>query len=165
MQDGAKEGKRIAVVDLDGCIRDDKHRASLLPSDAVVKSYDDKPNLAFKSYHMACHGDVVVQETVDMVNKLYSEGYFIIILTSCTGYFETINITCTQLKEWRLKWNTMVMRHPDNHNLPHDMKLNFMRQMVTEQEDKNRFVFIDDSAENVDTIKEFGIDTVLVKVQ
>ena len=162
--DSLEDYRFIAIVDLDGTLRDCcSHRIPLLPDSDMVEFYKDEPNLAYEDFHLACSGDTPIWDTINKVKQLREEGCFIILLTSCTSLDKTICETRKQLQSWELYYDTMIMRHPDNHEEPAQMKLNFISSLVTNDSDKKHFLFIDDNSENVKVIEEFGIDCILVK--
>lgn len=147
--------KKILVADLDGCIRNGEHRINLLPTKEDIDATGDKPNLAFTEFNEQSHLDTPVQSIIDMVNLMWENGYYVIVLTSCTHSAHTLTTLLDQLERWEVGYDAVVMRGKDNHRWPTDFKRCFMHESGILSIIHN-VMTIDDSSDNYNMFKELG---------
>ena len=154
--------KRILVADLDGCIRNGEHRINLLPTKEYIDATGDKPNLAFTEFNEQSHLDTPVQSIIDMVNLMWENGYYIIVLTSCTHSDHTLDTLLAQLNNWEVGYDTIVMRGKDNHQWPVDFKRQFIYDSGLDKFEGAKYA-LDDCPNNCDMFRENGFTALQVE--
>ena len=116
----------ILILDCDGTIRQGSHRLHLLPSQEEIVAAGDTPNIAFHRFNEAAGGDTPIESVIDLVQILHVQGYYIIVLTSCTHSDNSLTIMLNQLELWNVPYHAAVMRGKDNHLHPVDFKEQFL---------------------------------------
>lgn len=154
--------KRVLVVDLDGCIRNGEHRIHLLPSKEDIADTGDNPNLAFTKFNEQSHLDTPVQSIIDMVNLMWENGYYVIVLTSCTHSDHTLTTLLAQLSNWGVGYDAVVMRGKDNHRWPVDFKQQFIYDSGLDKFEGAKYA-LDDCPENCDMFRENGFTALQVE--
>lgn len=154
--------KRVLVADLDGCIRNGAHRIHLLPTKEEIDATGDKPNLAFTRFNEQSHLDTPVQSVIDMVNLMWENGYYVIVLTSCTHSPHTLETLLAQLNDWEVGYDAVVMRGKDNHLFPVDFKQQFIYDSGLDMFEGDKYA-LDDCPENCDMFRENGFTALQVE--
>jgi hypothetical protein len=155
-------GKNVALVDIDGTLRNCSERVKLLPNKHSLEAYADQPNLAYEEFHLACGIDTPLLRNIETVKNLHTAGYFIVLLTSCTALTDTIEATVNQMAKWNVPASTMIMRHPDNHHEPTPMKVNFVKALVEDSKNFKHILLVEDNKDTVKAFKDIGTQTLLV---
>lgn len=145
----------IALVDVDGCIRNGYHRLNLLPSQEEITAAGDTPNIAFNSFNEACHLDTPILPVISLVNILSDSDYYIIILTSCTHSEHTLSVLIEQLDEWGIPNDVIVMRGKDNHRWPVEFKRQFIYDSGIDTLTSSKYA-LDDCNGNCNMFRENG---------
>lgn len=148
--------KGILLTDLDGTIRQGSHRIHLLPSQEEIAAAGDTPNIAFTRFNEAGDKDVPIQPVIDLVKMFYDQGYYIIILTSCTHSDKTLSTMVNQLDEWNVPYHAAVMRGKDNHRWPVEYKDRFLYDSGIVEYNGN-VIALDDCIDNCNKFREYGI--------
>lgn len=146
----------LALVDLDGTIRQGSHRLHLLPSQEEIVAAGDTPNIAFTRFNEASDGDEPIQPVIDLVKMFYDQGYYIIVLTSCTHSNKTLSTMVNQLDEWNVPYHAAVMRGKDNHRWPVEYKEMFLNDIGIVGY-SGSVVALDDCIDNCNKFREYGI--------
>jgi hypothetical protein len=147
---------QLALIDLDGTIRQGSHRLHLLPSQEEIAAAGDTPNIAFTRFNEAGDKDKPIQPVIDLVNMFYEQGYYIIILTSCTHSDKTLSTMVEQLDIWEVPYHAAVMRGKDNHRWPVEYKEMFLHDVGIVGYNGN-VVALDDCVDNCNKFREYGI--------
>jgi hypothetical protein len=147
----------ILICDVDGTIRNGKHRLILLPTPEEVEAAGDKPNIAFTKFNEMCHLDSPMYEVINVANMFKSQGYFTIILTSCTHSQHTLDTLLGQLLEWGVAHDAVVMRGVDNHLHPVDFKEQFLYDSGIATSTVRSVVALDDCIDNCNKFREYNI--------
>lgn len=148
--------KGILLTDLDGTIRQGSHRLHLLPSQEEIVAAGDTPNVAFTRFNEAGSGDKPIQPVIDLVKMYHTQGYYVIILTSCTCSQNTLNTLINQLEVWNVPYHAAVMRGKDNHRWPVEYKEMFLHDAGVVDYNGN-VVALDDCIDNCNKFREYDI--------
>jgi len=146
----------ILICDVDGCIRNGKHRLSLLPALGEVEAAGDTPNIAFHKFNEMCHLDEPMFDVINVANMFKAHGYFTIILTSCTHSQHTLDTLLEQLLEWGVTHDVVVMRGEDNHLHPVEFKKMFLHDSGIVEYNGN-VTALDDCINNCNLFREYNI--------
>lgn len=146
----------LALVDLDGTVRQGYHRLHLLPSQEDIAAAGDTPNIAFTRFNEAGSGDEPIQPVIDLVRMFYDQGYYIIILTSCTHSGKTLSTMVEQLDMWEVPYHAAVMRGKDNHRWPVEYKEMFLHDVGIVGYSGN-VVALDDCIDNCNMFRKYGL--------
>ncbi len=152
---------KVIFVDLDGTLRGGKNRLHLLPSKEDFQAEKDDPNGLFEEFNKACGLDDPIFENIDKVKEFNAEGYFIVLLTSCTAYEESIESTIMQMHEWGVPFDTMIMRSPNNQEDAINMKTTFFKNLINLKESFKNITIFDDNEKTIKACGELGITTLL----
>ena len=155
-------GKGIIICDVDGTIRQGGHRVHLLPTKEEIESAGDKPNIAFTKFNEQSHLDSPMQPVIDMVNLMWESGYYVIMLTSCTHSTHTLDTLLSQLSNWKVVYNAVVMRGKDNHLFPVDFKQQFIYDSGLDKFEGAKYA-LDDCPKNCDMFRENGFTALQVE--
>lgn len=148
--------KGILICDVDGCLRNGSHRLHLLPSQEEIAAAGDKPNIAFTRFNESCDKDTPIQPVIDLVKMYHTQGYYVIILTSCTCSQNTLNTLINQLEVWNVPYHAAVMRGKDNHRWPVEYKEMFLHDAGVVNYSGN-VVALDDCINNCNLFREYDI--------
>ena len=145
----------LAVVDVDGVIRNGKDRLGLLPSKELIKSCADagEANLAWKAFNDASGQDQPIPEVIAFLKEL-SKTWAIVFLTSTTYSAQSFHALLGQLDHWDVPWDGFFMRGEDNHLSPVDMKVHWFERM--KHSIPRGTIFIDDCPKNCAAIRKLG---------
>lgn len=148
--------KGILICDVDGCIRSGKHRVGLLPTSEDIELAGDKPNIAFTKFNEMCHLDEPIHPVINLVRMFREQDYFIIILTSCTHSDHTRTTLMSQLLQWDIPHDAVVMRGRDNHRWPTSFKEMFLHDAGI-VDYNGSVVALDDCNSNCNVFRKHGI--------
>lgn len=146
----------ILICDVDSTLRNCSHRLHLLPSQEEIAAAGDTPNIAFTLFNEAGDKDVPIQPVIDLVKMFYDQGYYIIILTSCTHSDKTLSTMVDQLDEWDVPYHAAVMRGKDNHRWPVNYKEMFLQDAGI-VDYNGSIIALDDCINNCNKFREYGI--------
>jgi hypothetical protein len=146
----------ILLLDVDGTIRNGKHRLSLLPTPEEVEAAGDKPNIAFTKFNEMCHLDTPMYAVINVANMFKSQGYYTIILTSCTHSTHTLDTLLRQLGRWNVQYDAAVMRGECNQLHPVEFKEQFLYASGIVEYNGN-VIALDDCTNNCNLFREYDI--------
>ena len=148
--------KGILICDCDGTLRNGSHRLHLLPSQEEIAAAGDTPNIAFTRFNENGGGDTPIQPVIDLVKMYHTQGYYVVILTSCTCSQNTLNTLINQLEVWNVPYHAAVMRGKDNHRWPVEFKEMFLQDSGLV--DYEGYVLaLDDCTSNCEMFMGYGI--------
>lgn len=147
--------KGILICDVDSTLRNGSHRLHLLPSQEEIAAAGDTPNIAFTRFNEASSGDEPIQPVIDLVKMYHTQGYYVIILTSCTCSQNTLNTLINQLEVWDVPYHAAVMRGKDNHRWPVEYKEQFIYDAGIVDYNGN-VVALDDCIDNCNKFREYN---------
>lgn len=150
------------VLDLDGTLRKGDHRLHLLPSQEEIQYWEEKgtPNAAWEDFNGEAANDAPLYSNIAIANRFYCD-HTTIVLTSCTWTEENEKVIREQLSEWNVKYDMIVMRHPDNHLHPVEMKEAFINDL-TEIVEVDEILAMDDCSNNCEMFNRKGVTTLKV---
>ena len=96
--------KAAIIFDIDGTLADCEHRRHFVRGDKRKRDY--------LSFFKLMHLDTPNAPVVDLCNKLYDSGEFIIICTARP--IEYVGLTKTWLDRHRIRYNLLMMRSQDD---------------------------------------------------
>lgn len=146
----------ILICDVDLTLRDCSHRLHLLPSQEEIAAAGDTPNIAFTLFNEAGSGDEPIQPVIDLVKMYHTQGYYVVILTSCTCSQNTLNTLLNQLEVWNVPYHAAVMRGKDNHRWPVEYKEQFLHDSGIVEYNGN-VTALDDCIDNCNLFREYNI--------
>ena len=149
--------KGILICDVDGTLRNGSHRLHLLPSQEEIAAAGDTPNIAFTRFNEGCSGDEPIKPVIDLVKMYHTQGYYVIILTSCTCSQNTLNTLLNQLEVWDVPYHAAVMRGKDNHRWPVEYKEQFLYDSGIVTSTVESVVALDDCMDNCNMFREYDI--------
>lgn len=152
----------LLICDVDSTLRNGSHRLHLLPSQEEIAAAGDTPNIAFTLFNEMCHLDEPMLDVINVANIFNNQGYFTIILTSCTHSDHTLDTLLIQLNNWEVGYDTVVMRGKDNHRWPVDFKKQFIYDSGLDKFEGAKYA-LDDCPNNCDMFRENGLTALQVE--
>ncbi|QAX92299.1 polynucleotide 5' kinase/3' phosphatase [Pantoea phage vB_PagM_LIET2] len=148
----------VILVDLDGTMFDNTHRAHLVPPRDKWRDAS-----AWAEYELAAMADKPVETVVEMVKTLHSSGRYNIAY--CTARFASRSqLTVQQLSAHSLNFQTghlLVMRPDDSQMKPGEFKAHAVKNLAAMG--LNVIMAIDDSDEVIASLEAIGVTTLQPK--
>ncbi|UJH95946.1 phosphatase [Pantoea phage Nafs113] len=148
----------VILVDLDGTMFDNTHRAHLVPPRDKWRDAS-----AWAEYELAAMADKPVETVVEMVKTLHSSGRYNIAY--CTARFASRSqLTVQQLSAHGLNFQTghlLVMRPDDSQMKPGEFKSHAVKNLAAMG--LNVIMAIDDSDEVIASLEAIGVTTLQPK--
>nr|UWD77036.1 MAG: acid phosphatase [Bacteriophage sp.] len=136
--------KTVIVWDLDGTLRDGRHRLHLLPTGDYSNPDSWLP------FNMACGGDSPIWDNIELLRSQAMAGYHIVLLTFCDDR------AMQQTKEWLARhyipYNRLIMRDIDG-----GTDVDFKEQRLRSIGVNNILCMFDDSEHVVKHVRRMGI--------
>ena len=143
----------VFIIDLDGTLFDNTHRAHLIPA--------DKSNTAeWVKFNGACAGDTVREDVALIVNSLLESGQKVIFLTG-RGEAARIQSTAALMTVFGREWPHLVMRPMEDHGSSADFKRRALNQ-IREVWGQCNFLAIEDDPKVATMFREEGVTVMMV---
>lgn len=143
----------VFIIDLDGTLFDNTHRAHLMP--------EDKTNTAaWVKFNQACAGDTVREDVALIVNSLLESGQKVIFLTA-RGEAARIQTTAALMAVFGREYPHLVMRPMSDHGSSADFKRRALNQ-IREVWGQCNFLAIEDDPKVATMFREEGVTVMMV---